>query len=50
VCLEEAQLKAIGFAEDEVLLRDAQHEYKRLLDLLNLLIPDGDPEDDHGDG
>jgi hypothetical protein len=50
VCLEEAQLKAIGFAEDEVLLRDAQHEYKRLLDLLNLLIPEGDPEDDHGDG
>jgi hypothetical protein len=49
-CLEKAQLKTLGFAEDEVLLLDSQHEYKRLLDLLNLLIPDteGTPEAGHG--
>jgi len=39
-CLEEAQLKTLGFVQDAILLRDAQHEYKRLLDLLNMLIPD----------
>ena len=39
-CLQDTQLKTMGWIDDEVLQRDAEHEYKRLLDLLNLLIPD----------
>jgi len=45
-CLEEAQLKTLGFDQDEVLLVDAQHEYKRLQELLDMLIPDN-PEANH---
>jgi hypothetical protein len=38
--LEEAELKTLGFIDDEVLRQDAQFEYERLKSLLDLLIPD----------
>ena len=44
-CLEEARFKTLGFDQDEVLLVDAQHEYRRLKEILDLLIPDDKGED-----
>lgn len=38
--LQEAELKTLGFIDDEVLRQDAQFEYERLKSLLDLLIPD----------
>ena len=40
VVLEEAKLRTLGFIDDEVLRRDAEYEYSRLKDLLDLVIPD----------
>lgn len=45
-CLEEAKLKTLGYGQDEILLADAQHELDRLIELLNMLIPE-EPEADH---
>ena len=40
VVLEEAQLKTMGFIDDEILRCDAEFEYERLQNLLDMLIPD----------
>jgi hypothetical protein len=42
--LEEARLRTLGMVDDEVLRVDAEHEYCRLEELLDMLIP-GDVED-----
>jgi len=39
-CLEEAKFQTLGLDQDKVLLLDAQHEYCRLKEILDLLIPD----------
>ena len=36
--LQDAELKTLGFIDDEVLRQDAQFEYERLKSLLDLLI------------
>ena len=38
--LEEAQLKLMSFVDDEVLKVDYQAEYKRLMQILDILIPE----------
>ena len=38
--LEEAKLKTLGFIDDEILRCDAEFEYERLQNLLDMLIPD----------
>jgi hypothetical protein len=38
--LEEAKLKTLGLVDDEVLRCDAEHEYQRLEQLLNMVIPE----------
>ena len=38
--LEEANLKTLGFVDDEVLRCDAEYEYHRLKQLLNMVIPE----------
>lgn len=45
--LVEAKLRSLGMVDDEVLCRDAEHEYRRLEELLNMLIPDKGATDDH---
>ena len=43
--LEEAKLRTIGFVDDEILRRDAEFEYERLHNLLDMVIPEGATDD-----
>ena len=43
--LEEAKLKTLGFVDDDVLRCDSEHEYNRLKQLLNMVIPENGVSD-----
>lgn len=43
--LQEAELRTFGFIDNEVLRCDAEHEYHRLKQLLDLVIPESEGGD-----
>ncbi len=43
--IEEAKLKTLGLIDDEVLRCDAEYEYERLKQLLDMVIPESEAAD-----
>ena len=44
--LQEAELKTLCFVDDEILRCDSEYEFRRLKQLLDLLIPESEAADD----